>query len=134
MAVINLWYRNPQAVRFTDGTGLRLYASDAAALGPDASNPADSLAWWPGPIILSVETQMAALRFDARALEVNGVNSGGSDGSLPDGDYVLALTIAGLPEGAGELRIRAVIPLVSVVIASGQATYVAHSSIVGLNP
>ncbi len=134
MAVINIWYRNPQAVQFADGTELRLYPADAAVPGPAVTNPADSLAWWAGPVVLSVETQMAALHFDARALEVNGVSPSRSNVSLPDGGYVLALTLAGLPEGAGELRIRAVIPLVSIVIASGQPTYVPYSGIVGLDP
>jgi hypothetical protein len=133
-AVINYWYRNPQGSPFTVGTELRLYKADVAAIGPAVEEPLKSIAWWPGPIILSVETQMGALQFDGQRLTLDGVLPSGSPVSLPDGSYLLALTLAGLPDGSDSLEIREIIPLLFFTNEQGLIRYTFLSGLIGLDP
>ena len=133
-AVINYWYRNPQSTPFTVGTELRLYKADVAAIGPAVEEPIKSIAWWPGPIILSVETQMGVIRFDGQRLTLNDVLPSGSPASLPDGSYLLALTLAGMPEGSDSLEIRQIIPLLFFSNEQGQILYTSLSGLIGLDP
>ncbi len=133
-AVINYWYRNPGGVPFTVGTELRLYRADVTAIGPAVDDPIQSIAWWPGPIILSVETQMGAMRFDGQRLAVDGVVSNSSTAPLPDGRYLLALTLAGIPEDSDSQKVWQIIPLLFFSNEKGQVHYTPLSGVIGLDP
>ena len=133
-AVINYWYRNPGGVPFTVGTELRVYKADDAAIGPAVDDPIQSIAWWPGPIILSVETQMGAIRFDGQQLAVDGVVSNSSTAPLPDGRYLLALTLAGKPETSDSQKVWKIIPLLFFSNEKGQVHYTLLSGVIGLDP
>ena len=133
-AVINYWYRNPGGVPFTVGTELRLYRADVTAIGPAVNDPIQSIAWWPGPIILSVETQMGAMRFDGQRLAVDRVVSNSSTAPLPDGRYLLALTLAGIPEDSDSQKVWQIIPLLFFSNEKGQVHYTLLSGVIGLDP
>ena len=119
---------------FTVGTELRLYRADVTAIGPAVDDPVQSIAWWPGPIILSVETQMGAMRFDGQRLAVDGVVSNSSTAPLPDGRYLLALTLAGIPEDSDSQKVWQIIPLLFFSNEKGQVHYTPLSGVIGLDP
>ena len=132
--VVNLWYRNPRGEAFDLGTELRLYRADAAGVGPATSQLSNSVRWWEGPLVLSADVQTARIEFDGASFRINGSPGAGS-GDVRDGEtYILALTIAGLPEGAGELVFQAVVPLVVLRRDGAAPTYEVLSGIVDVRP
>lgn len=131
-AVIHLWYRNPGGTAFEDGTELRMYRADDAGVAVASRDLTQSAAWWAGPLVLSVERQMAQLRFRARPLTLEGAGIAADVGVPADGLYFLALTLAGLPEGSGALRVRQVIPLLAFEIRNGHVAYTTLSGIVAI--
>ena len=133
-AVVNIWYLNLNSAGFAEGTELRLYRADDAGLSPLTSEPSKSIAWWQGPIILNVKQQVARLAFDVRVLEVNDAAAAGTLGTVTNGIYLLALTIAGFDAGRSELVISNVVPLVVVDVEGREVHYRILNGIVAVRP
>ncbi len=133
-AIVNLWYRNPDAVLFVTGTEFRLYEADPLGVGLSASIPnprTASLRWWPGPLALYAPKQTARIEFDARRLEINGDSGGGSASQLTPGrTYLLALTVAGVDPRYGYVEIQHIVPLARVVLSEAGVYYEVLSGIV----
>ena len=127
--ILNLWYSNPDVVRFDERTELRLFRTDAAGAGPDGP---ESARWWSGPLVLSVERQLARVEFDGLQLMVNGEPSG-APMELPAGSYLLALTVAGGQADGGEFVTRRLIPLASLTSTDGLIGFQSYAGIVTLD-
>ena len=132
-AVVNLWYRNAAQRVSALGTELRLYPADASGMAPRDVDPRESAAWWQGPLVLSADLQLARLEFDPRALTINGDTGTGMDGVLRDGSYLLALTLAGLPTGSGDLVVSRAVPLLKLNVQAGDYTVEVLAGILALD-
>ena len=132
-AVVNLWYRNAAQRVSALGTELRLYPADASGMAPRDVDPRESAAWWQGPLVLSADLQLARLEFDPRALTINGDTGTGMDGALRDGSYLLALTLAGLPTGSGDLVVSRAVPLLKLNVQAGDYTVEVLAGILALD-
>jgi len=77
---------------------------------------------------------MGAMRFDGQRLAVDGVVSTSSTAPLSDGRYLLALTLAGIPEASDSQKIWQIIPLLFFSNEKGQVHYTPLSGVIGLDP
>ena len=132
IGVFHLWYRNPREAPVPGGTEFRLYRA-----GPDgliaATTPAESIAWWLGPIELPKPRLTKRFEFDAARLTLNGLPPLEQSRPMVDGSYVLTLHISERADETAQPRVRRVIPLVQVAVRNGQATYRPLSGIVGVD-
>ena len=132
IGVFHLWYRNPHETPVPGGTEFRLYRA-----GPDgliaATTPAESIAWWLGPIELPKPRLTKRLEFDAARLTLNGLPPLEQSRPMVDGSYVLTLHISERADETAQSRVRRVIPLVHVAVRHGRATYRPLSGIVGVD-
>ena len=132
VGVFHLWYRNPHETPVPGGTEFRLYRA-----GPDgliaATTPAESIAWWLGPIELPKPRLTKRFEFDAARLTLNGLPPLEQSRPMVDGAYVLTLHISERADETAQPRVRRVIPLVHVAMQAGRATYQPLSGIVGVD-
>ena len=123
-AIINLWYRNPQGRSFVTGSELRMYEADQTGVAPLHLSPLSSTRWWPGPLVLAAETQMARIEFDGRRLEINGTAGLGETLELQPGrTYLLMLNIAGADPDSGFPDVLQQVPLVRVLVGEAGMSY-----------
>ena len=134
LAIINLWYRNPQRHSFVTGSEFRVYESDQAGVTPLHLNPLSSIRWWPGPLVLSAETQMARIEFDAHRLEINGsAGAGGTAELKPGWTYLLMLNIAGANPESGLAEVLQQVPLLRVVVGEAGVSYETLSGVLAID-
>ena len=133
--VINLWYRNPHHLSMTSGTEFRLYELGAMAFTPVDPDPVASIRWWPGPLVLAPDRQMARIEFDLERLAINGDRGGGSAESLaPDGRYLLTLNLAGKDTRTVYAEVSHQIPLAHITTQGGRMSAEVFSAIVTVRP
>jgi len=77
---------------------------------------------------------MGAMRFYGQRLAVDGVVSNSSTAPLPDGRYLLALTLSGIPEASDSQKVWQIIPLLFFSNEKGQVHYTPLSGVIGLDP
>ena len=110
--IINLWYRNVDQIPHSAGTELRLYEVGPMGIAPGSPNSLDSQRWWPGPIALAPDTQMARIEFDPKRLQVNRDFGGGVANDIVIGrTYILTLNVADLAH-SGLAEIRQQVPII----------------------
>ena len=132
IGVFHLWYRNPHETPVAGGTELRLYRAGRNGL-IEATSPAQSIAWWLGPIELPKPQLTKRFEFDAARLTLNGLPPLEQSSPMVNGSYVLTLHISERADDNAQPRVRRVIPLVQVNVQEGRATYRPLSGIVGLD-
>lgn len=132
-AIVNLWYRNPQGLAFATGSELRMYEADQTGAFPLHQSPLSSLLWWPGPLVLAAETQMARIEFDGRRLEINGTGGVGETVELKLGrTYLLMLNIAGANPDSGYADVLQQVPLLRVVVGQAGISYETLSGVLAI--
>ncbi len=133
--VANLWYRNPHRLPMMAGTEFRLYQLGPMAFTPVDFDPRASIRWWPGPLVLATEGQMARVEFDLGRLEINGDRGGGEAEQLgPDTSYLLTLNLAGTDNRTIYAEVRHQIPLAHITTRGGRMSAQVYSGIVTLRP
>ena len=132
IGVFHVWYRNPDGTPVGGGSEVRLYSAREDGL-IDAASPAQSVAWWLGPIELSKARFTDRFEFDATRLTLNGESPLELSRSLVDGGYVLTLNVSQRTEDTQKLHFRRVIPVLQIVIQDGKPAYRPLSGIVGID-
>ena len=132
LAIVNLWYRNPQRLPFTSGTEFRLYEAGPSGAVPVETDPRDSIRWWSAPLTLALDTQMARIEFDPRLLTIDGDTGSRASDLAPGKSYLLTLNVSRLSPGAGNLWIQQVIPLVRIEVHDSGVSSEVFSGIVSI--
>ncbi len=132
LAIVNLWYRNPNGLAITSGSEFRLYRAGPSGAVPRETDPPDSVWWWSAPLTLAVDTQMARIELDPRRLTINGDPGVRSSDLVPGRSYLLTLNVARFTPETTSLWIQQVIPLVRIEVHESGTSAEVFSGIVSI--
>ncbi|MCY3956864.1 MAG: hypothetical protein OXG65_01055 [Chloroflexi bacterium] len=133
--VINLWYRNPRNLPMTAGTEFRLYELGEMAFTPVDPDPRASIRWWPGPLVLAPDRQMARIEFVLPRVAIDGDPGTAKDVYLvPGRNYLLTLNLAAADDRSGYAEIRRQIPMAQIAVERAGASAEVFSGIVTIRP
>ncbi|MDE2769448.1 MAG: hypothetical protein OXI70_15295 [Chloroflexota bacterium] len=131
--VVNLWYQNPHRIAFDAEAHLRLYEADATGTVPALPDFIRFARRWDRPLVLTRDSQMARIEFDARRLEINGSEGGGWVSRLAPGrSYVLMLTVAEYDPASEHVDFHQLLPLARLDVRDAKVDYEVFSGIVAL--
>jgi hypothetical protein len=132
LAIVNLWYRNPQGLPITSGSEFRLYQAGPSGVVPRETDPRESVGWWSAPLTLALDSQQARIEFDPQRLTINGDPGVRSSGLAPGRTYLLALNVSRFSPETTSLWIQQVIPLVRIEVHESGTSAEVFSGIVSI--
>ena len=101
-----------------------MYEADQTGVAPLHQSPLRSIRWWPGPLVLAAETQMARIEFDGHRLEINGMAGMGGTAELQPGrTYLLMLNVAGADPDSGYPDILQQVPVGARLVGEADISY-----------